>query len=306
MIERKNIIWFLIITFLFSWILFLVPLAFGDMEPTARQLTIQGFWAVAMWGPGLAAILVTLFVARKPFSSLRLNTMGPKRYYLWAWFLPALLTLVGGAFTLMFGIAKLDLNFTMIRTAMASAANGSEVPVAVIVLSQALLGITLGPFINILFTMGEELGWRGYLLPNLLPLGQWKAVLISGMIWGVWHAPAIIQGHNYPGYPILGVFMMIIFCVLLGIIISWMYLNTRSPWVAALAHGAVNAIAGLPVLFFEPGFNMAFGGTLAAPTAWIGMALFIAWLVWTKRFPVQSLPVEATQPTMEQSEAVTN
>ena len=81
--------------------------------------------------------------------------------------------------------------------------------------------------------------------------------------------------------------MMIIFCVLLGTIISWLYLNTKSPWVAALAHGAVNAIAGLPVLFLVPGFNVALGGTLAAPTAWIGMALFIAWLIWTKRFPVQ-------------------
>jgi membrane protease YdiL (CAAX protease family) len=65
-----------------------------------------------------------------------------------------------------------------------------------------------------------------------------------------------------------------------------MYLNTRSPWVAALAHGSVNAVAGLPILFFQPGFNMAFGGTIATPVAWIGMVLFIAWLVMTKRLPV--------------------
>ncbi len=80
--------------------------------------------------------------------------------------------------------------------------------------------------------------------------------------------------------------MMIVFCVLLGTILSWLYLNTRSPWVAALAHGSVNAVAGLPVLFLQPGFNMTLGGTLASPTAWIGMILFIAWLVMTKRLPV--------------------
>lgn len=175
----------------------------------------------------------------------------------------------------------------MIRTALASTPGGDAVPASVVVLSQSLLALTLAPFLNMLFTMGEELGWRGFLLPRLLPLGQWKAVLWSGLIWGLWHAPVIVQGHNYPGYPILGVFMMIIFCFLLGTIIAWLYINTKSPWVAALIHGAVNAIAGLPVLFLAPGFNMAFGGTLAAPTAWIGMALFIAWLVWTKRFPVQ-------------------
>jgi membrane protease YdiL (CAAX protease family) len=288
MLERKSISFFLVMSFLFSWVLFLAPLTLGnDVDATAKQLATQGLWAVAMWGPGLAAIFVTLFIAKKPFSSLRLNTLGPKRFYLWAWFLPAALTILGGAFTLLFGVAKLDLNFTMIRNALNAAPGEADVPPMVIVLSQMLLALTLGPLINVLFTMGEELGWRGFLLPHLLPLGQWKAVILSGVIWGVWHAPAIAQGHNYPGYPILGIFMMIIFCVLLGIIISWLYINTKSPWVAALAHGAVNAIAGLPVLFFAPDFNVALGGTLAAPTAWIGMALFIAWLVWTKRFPVK-------------------
>lgn len=304
MIERKHVYWFLGITLLISWPLFLAPLALGEMDATTKQLTTQGLWAVAMWAPGIAAILTTLFVARKPFSSLRLNTLGPKRFYLWAWFLPIALTVLGGLFTLLFGVAKLDLNFTMMRTAMESAAGGGEVPVGMVILLQSLLAVTLAPLFNILFTMGEELGWRGYLLPQLLPLGQWKAVLLSGVIWGVWHAPAIVQGHNYPGYPILGVFMMIVFCVLLGIIISWMYLNTMSPWVAALAHGSVNAIAGLPVLFFEPGFNMAIGGTLAAPTAWIGMMLFIAWLMWSKRFPVQS-QVEETVTNMGEVEAKT-
>ena len=81
--------------------------------------------------------------------------------------------------------------------------------------------------------------------------------------------------------------MMIVFCVLLGTILSWLYLNTKSPWVAALAHGSINASAGLPILFLKPGFNMAFSGTIATPVAWIGMALFIAWLVMTKRLPVQ-------------------
>jgi len=72
---------------------------------------------------------------------------------------------------------------------------------------------------------------------------------------------------------ILGIFMMIVFCILLGSIFSWLYLNTKSPWVAALGHGSVNAVAGLPVLFFQPEFNMALGGTLASPVAWIGMGL---------------------------------
>ncbi len=297
MLDKKSINWYLSISFIFSWILFTLPLAFRDMDATTKQLSLQGLWALAMWGPGIAAIITTLVIEKKPFSSFRLNTLGPKRFYLWAWLLPPVLTLLGWAFTLLFGIAQMDMNFTMVRELLASTPGGSEVPVMVVIISQSIQALTIGALINVIFTMGEELGWRGYLLPKLLPLGQWKAVLLSGIIWGVWHAPAIMQGHNYPGYPVLGVFMMIVFCVLLGSIISWMYLNTKSPWVAALAHGSVNAVAGLPVLFLKPGFDMAFGGTLAAPTAWIGMAAFIAWLAWTKRFPVQSQVEETGQAT---------
>lgn len=287
MLDRKALTWFLIITLLISWPLFLAPLLFADIEPLTAQLITAGLWALAMWGPGLAAIVATLAIQKKPFRSLNLKRLGPKRYYLWAWFLPPVLSVAGGLFALMFGVAKLDTEFTVIRESMAQAAGGEVVPAGLVVAAQIAFAILLAPFINVLFALGEELGWRGFLLPHLMPLGQWKAILISGVIWGLWHAPAIVQGHNYPGYPVAGIFMMIVFCVLLAVIFSWLYLNTRSPWAAALAHGAVNASAGLPVLFFLPGFNMAFGGTLAAPTAWIGMALFIGWLALTKRLPVR-------------------
>ncbi len=291
MLNRKALTWFLTITLAFSWPLMLIPLLLHGLDPVNGRLVTQGFWAVAMWGPGLAAILTTVLVLKQPFRSLNLNRLGPKRLYLWAWFLPAGLSIVGGLFTLLFGIAQFDPQFTMIRDAMSSAAGGGTVPAGLIVAIQAIFALTLAPFINVVFALGEEIGWRGFLLPHLMPLGQWKAILISGVIWGLWHAPVIIQGFNYPGYPVAGIFMMIVFCVLLAAILSWLYLNTKSPWVCALAHGAVNASAGLPVLFLKPGFNMAFGGTLATFPAWIAMAIFIGWLVWSKRMPVQA-PVQ--------------
>ena len=286
MIERKPLIWFVGISFVFSWILFAAP-ALLDFDAAQKQMTTQGLWALGMWGPGLAAILVTLFVEKKPFSSLRLNTLGAKRFYLWAWILPIVLILLTGVLTALFGIAEFDPDFGMIRDAMKSAPGSESVPVGVVVAIQVAVAFTIAPVINMLFTVGEELGWRGYLLPKLLPLGQMRAILLGGVIWGLWHAPVIVQGHNYPGYPVLGVFMMIVFCMLLGAILSWLTLNTRSPWVAALGHGSVNAVAGLPVLFFKPGFDMALGGTLATPVAWIGMIAFIIWLVATKRLPVE-------------------
>ena len=292
MIDKKALTWFLVITFGISWPLFLAPLLMQSSEPVTTLASVQGMWAVAMWGPGIAAILTTLFVQKKPFRSLNLNRLGPKRYYLWALLLPVVLTVAGGLFTVVFGIAKLDPELSMMGGALA--ASGYSMPVWFVITLQLAFALLLAPFINMIFALGEELGWRGFLLSNLMPLGQWKAILISGVIWGLWHAPAVAQGLNYPGYPVLGIFMMIVFCVLLGTIFSWLVLNTKSPWVAALAHGAMNAIAGLPVLFFKPGFNMAFGGTLATPPAWLGVVLFIGWLILTKRLPVKV--VEETKP----------
>ena len=285
MIDKKALTWFLVITVAISWPLFFMPLMQKNIDPINGQIIGQSLWAVAMWGPGIAAILTTLIVQKKPFRSLNLNRLGPKRYYLWALLLPVVLTVAGGLFTVVFGIAKLDPELSMMSSALA--ASGYSMPVWVVITLDLAFALLLAPFINMIFALGEELGWRGFLLSNLMPLGQWKAILISGIIWGFWHAPAVAQGLNYPGYPVLGIFMMIIFCVLLGTILSWLVLNTKSPWVAALAHGAVNAIAGLPVLFFKPGFNMAMGGTLATPPAWLGMALFIGWLILTKRLPVK-------------------
>ena len=297
MLERKPLIWFLVLAFGISWPLFLATLLFRDMEPAVRQLAITGFWALGMWGPGVAAIIATLVIGRQPFKSLRLNTLGPKRFYLWAWLLPAFLVILSALISALIGTAQLDTEFTFLRQQME--ATGTELPVSpmVLILIQVGQALILGPLINVIFAMGEELGWRGFLLPRLLPLGQWKALLLSGVIWGVWHAPAIIQGHNYPDHPILGILLMTVFTILIGIIIGWMYLNTRSPWVAALAHGSLNAWAGLPLLILGPRFDNALGGTLTSIPGWIAMGLFIGWLVLTKRLPVQAK--EEAQPAIE-------
>ncbi len=288
MLERKPLIWFLVIAFVISWPLFLSPLLFPDLNPATRQLAIQGLWALSMWGPGIAALVATLAIARQPFKSLRLNTLGPKRYYLWAWLLPPVLVVLSGLLTVLTHAGQLDTEFTFMQQMMEQAGTQLPFSAGMLVLIQIAQALLIAPLFNVIFAMGEELGWRGFLLPRLLPLGQWKALLISGAIWGVWHAPAIAQGHNYPDHPALGILLMTVFCVLLGIIIGWMYLNTRSPWVAALAHGSINAWAGLSYLFLVPGFDTALGGTLTSLPGWLVMGLFIGWLALTKRLPVRA------------------
>ena len=84
-VERKPILWFLALTFSLSWILFLVPIPFGPQGSVPRQIATMVFWAVAMWVPGLAAIIVTRWVAKESLRQLNLRRLGKKRAYLWAW-----------------------------------------------------------------------------------------------------------------------------------------------------------------------------------------------------------------------------
>ncbi|MEW6405283.1 MAG: CPBP family intramembrane glutamic endopeptidase [Chloroflexota bacterium] len=285
--NRKSLLWFLIITFGIAWVLFTVPVAFKN-EPTTYALSMQLCFMLAMWAPGIGAIATTVFVEKQPFRSLRLNTLGPKRFYLVAWFLPPLLTIATLGITLLLRTGTFDPNLTLMREALAQAPTTVDLPpVELLVAIQLAFGLLIAPFINVLFALGEELGWRGFLLPKLMPLGQWQAILISGAIWGFWHAPTtLLHGYNFPQHPYLGVLVMTVGCILLGTIISWLYLNTRSPWVAALAHGAFNASPGLVLYFLKPGFDAALGGSALGLAGWIPMALFIAWLVATKRLPV--------------------
>ena len=73
-----------------------------------------------------------------------------------------------------------------------------------------LQGLLAGATLNALFGFGEEAGWRGYLLHQWKHMQFWKASLFIGLIWGIWHAPLILMGHNYPQHTQLGILMMTI------------------------------------------------------------------------------------------------
>ena len=282
MIARKPLTWYLALSFGLAWILFLIPIPFGEVGSQSRQYASLVAWAAAMWMPGIAAILVTRYVSKKKISSLKL---GPKKYYLWAWLIFPVLSVFTGLLTLLLQAGQFDTSFTLIREAMADAPGGDIVPPGVVMVIQIAFSLTLAPLINTLFALGEELGWRGFLLPELLPMGEWKAILVSGVIWGIWHAPAVLQGLNYPSMPVVGVLMMIVFTVLSGAILSWLYLNTGSPWAPALGHGALNATAGISILFIKD-VDIAVGASLSSIIGWIPLGIFVGWLAWKKRLPV--------------------
>jgi membrane protease YdiL (CAAX protease family) len=93
-----------------------------------------------------------------------------------------------------------------------------------------------------LFTFGEEYGWRGYLLPRLLPLGEIRASVLLGVIWGVWHLPLLLAGLNYPGVNVfLAIIIFTFVTVALSFTYTWFYVaSSGSVLVAAVFHASTN------------------------------------------------------------------
>lgn len=101
---------------------------------------------------------------------------------------------------------------------------------------------------------GEEFGWRGYMMPKLIELvGMPKALIIGGIIWGLWHAPLTCVGHNfgmdYPGFPYVGIIVMCLFCTVLGTILMYVTVKTNSVWPAAFMHAVNNSSPSAMLLF---------------------------------------------------------
>lgn len=113
-------------------------------------------------------------------------------------------------------------------------------------------GLINGILISLLYFFGEEYGWRVYLQDRMSFLfGRIKGVILIGVIWGLWHAPIIAMGYNYPGYPVLGVIVMTLFTVVTGIIFSYAVFKTGSVWIAALLHLVLNTVAPSAIVYLS-------------------------------------------------------
>lgn len=227
-----------------------------------------------MFAPTLAHILTRL-VTREGWKNLSLRPKFKRGwpYWLAAWFLPGLLTAIGAAVFYLVMPRFYDPEMKLFADQMAALAGATPIPMSMMALAllQFVQALLLAPVLNGIFTFGEEFGWRAYLLPKLMPLGGRKAVLISGVIWGVWHWPVIAMGHNYgleyAGAPWLGMLMMVVVTICLGTLLSWVTLRGGSVWPAVIGHAAINGISAIGFLFLASQPNPLVG---PAPTGVIG------------------------------------
>ena len=127
------------------------------------------------------------------------------------------------------------------------------------IVTTIISGLFAGATINALFAFGEEYGWRNYLVAALKEKKFVFAAIFIGIVWGIWHFPLILLGHNYPQHSVAGVFMMVILSVLLSFVELYFVLKAKSVYPAAIFHGTINAVAGLNVFLIKGGNDLLNG-----------------------------------------------
>lgn len=305
MMDRR-IISFLLLAYSISWSIVGVGMGMGLTSVEHWAYPVMA--ALVMFGPAIAALVQHRLIDKAPWAELGLRLKGTRWGVLGGTavagmtIVPVFLLVVwlGGE---VLGIAAFgEVSVTGARFSrymddlLANAAMSNSnaqveflraLPGWAVLGVMLLVGLLAAFTVNLPFMLGEELGWRGYLWLRLREWPEGRRVLFTGLVWGLWHAPLIVMGHNYPGQPVAGIAMMVLFCLAAG----WLFDLTRtysgSIWSACVLHGLINGTAGAAAIF---AWN---GDVLVAGIA--GLAGVIALLVLalafraTVRRPAQSV-----------------
>ena len=239
------------------------------LQVTAAILLRRGY---AMAYTGVLSVSMFAPMAAGLLSGAGLKGLGWKprlrgnlRYLAAAWFLPAVLGTLGAALFFVLFPASFDMSLSYLTASLGTEGvaqmqdSGMSLPVYAV--SAVLASCLWAPWLNMLFAVGEEAGWRGVMNPMLKErLGSVKGRLVSGIIWGIWHWPIMIltgyeYGSNYWGAPVTGPLTFCVITIAMGILLDWLYEGSGSVWYPALCHGAINAFAGVPTLFLAPAYS---------------------------------------------------
>ncbi|MGI6409818.1 MAG: CPBP family intramembrane glutamic endopeptidase [Bacteroidales bacterium] len=274
---------FVLITFVISFLLAGIYKLMGGDYSNKLAFTLLG--TVYMFVPAISVLIIKKLIHKEAIVRDLLISFKINKWFVFAWFIMPIVIFVSLGISLLFPGITYDPEMTGMLTRMQSMMTPEEyekiaeqmqaslqsMPINPVWLS-LIQGLIAGITINAVAAFGEELGWRGFLLHEFRNMKFLKASLIIGFIWGIWHAPMILMGHNYPQHPEAGILMMTIFCMLLSPLLMYITIKAKSVIAAAIAHGTMNAIAGISVMMIKGGNDLNAGIT--------GLAGFIAIIVF--------------------------
>jgi membrane protease YdiL (CAAX protease family) len=295
MSKRSDLRLFLLVAFGASW-LFALPLWLSGRPINSSATVVAG--VAMMTTPTLGVLAVWRLHHRelslRDWARQSGITLGERRSHTLAmvaaaWFGVPLISVLAVAISVALGVLTVDLEgFSLFRQMLGQSAFDSQTPLepAILLLAQFGGAVLIAPWINAIPALGEEWGWRGWLLPNLLRLGTWRALLLSGAIWGAWHAPLTLRGYNYPELGGWAAPYFVGFCVLFGVLLGWARLRTGSVWPAVFGHASLNATVGITFMVGDAANppNLAVAG-ITGIVGWVLLAVIAAIVLAVRPVP---------------------
>jgi membrane protease YdiL (CAAX protease family) len=230
---KKKIITFLVITFILSIIFYGLIIRAGGVEEDAAMIYV----ILLMWSPGVAG-LITTFIYQRNLRGMGWG-LGKPKYLAIGWLLPVLYTGIIYSAVWLFGLGQANFG----------ALDGN-------LMVQFLKALTIGVLSAAITAVGEEIGWRGLLVPQMAKINSftWTAV-ISGVIWGIWHLPLLFWGGYSSDAPTWWAVLCFMVAITgLSFAFAWLRLASGSIWPAVLMHSAHNH-------FFQGFFDKITPGT---------------------------------------------
>lgn len=278
----NGLAFFTLLTLLASWI---IAIALHLLEPNAtlgtKLFTTSILYAVTMgWQPLVATWVVRRWVDPPGYLDLGLRSARP------GFNLVAVCGAIGFVVAAMFvsvtfGSASPDLGSPLEPARPSTLVNAT-------LLAFAFLGTIALVWVQ---AFGEEVGWRGYFLRRAMErFGSWPGLVLHGAIWGLWYAPMLLLTNSSPGgpAPLLRGLGVVTTCMLMGTLLGWLRLASRSLAPVMVANTTLTLGAGLPYLM--NGIDAGSRASVFGPAGWVVLILAIAGLLTTRWREAVRLP----------------
>jgi len=253
----KEVLTFLVLTFALSSVFYYLIISAGSLGADG------GWYPIAlMWCPGIAA-LVTSLVYRRSLRGLGWG-WGLTRYQVSAYLLPIGYGLAAYGAVWLLGLGGIDENYSR----------------------DWVSWLLFGTLLNCFAALGEEIGWRGFLVGRLAGSMSFTGLaLTSGVIWAVWHMPLILFADYNAGTPAWYSLMCFAMMVIASsFVYAWLRLKSGSLWTAMFLHASHNFwIQG----FYDPlttdrGITKYLTGEFGVALVFVFIPL--AYFFWRRRY----------------------
>jgi membrane protease YdiL (CAAX protease family) len=231
--SRKAIGIFLLFTFGLSSIFYFLIIHTGKLG-SGFGLYVTGI----MWCPALSAFITTKILKRK-ISGLAWQ-WGRPGYQLWSYLVPLIYAFVAYLIIWLTGWGGLY-NHGFVSQ-VSKAFGWTSLPNGVVILLYLVFVGIWGMAGSGATALGEEIGWRGFLVPELYKITSYtKTSLIVGVIWAIWHFPILIFADYNSGTPVwYGLTCFTVMVVSISFVFAWFRLKSNSLWTGVLLHASHN------------------------------------------------------------------